>query len=109
MSGWRMQEYQCEAGHRFESLERVSELPDWLPCECGSRAERAISAVREKPVYAWAVSQAKTEMPPWAFDCRKLAEGQSHAEFRAESKERAKKAPWYKDPFKSTCEELGLK
>ncbi len=106
MSGWRLQEYLCEScDRRWESLERAAELPESLPCECGGEGARAISAVREKRVLAWAVSQGKTETPPWAFDTRALAEGMPEAEWRKQCKEREKKAPWYKDPVKAAYEE----
>lgn len=78
MSQWRLQDYLCPAGHRFESLESRASVPETKPCEvCGEPARKTISAAHFGTTWGDAAQRGKPQEPPGpaAVDTRPIAEG----------------------------------
>lgn len=96
---WLLVEFACDCGNRYESLEPRGNVACWQPCPCGGKAERAISAVKSKTVWA-SVSQGKSDSPPTPMDCdtRAIADGQGVGAWRRGRKAEAdeRRRAWVK-------------
>jgi hypothetical protein len=75
-------EFHCQGCEKtVDSLELRSAIPDWLPCECGGKAELCISAPKVKTCWAWVTKQSgpKTDYGPRMKRTEHLAHrGYSH-------------------------------